>query len=104
MADFLVVRRGLPDVSRILGVRRVFFPAAVTRYRADRYGVAIGPAVRVVGAIRVEGIIDGKVPDFAMVGLVAVGILWPVAFTAVLSIEPAGSAAVRSAVGHGLQL
>ena len=68
LADFLGVRRRLPDISRILGVRRAFLPTAVARYRADRYAVAFGPAVRVIGAIGVEGILDRQVPDFAMVG------------------------------------
>ena len=76
----------------------------MARYRADRYAVAFGPAVRVVGAIGVEGILDRQVPDFAMVGQRVVGMLRPVALTAVFSIEPAGSAAVLSAVGHGSQL
>ena len=104
LTDFPGVRRRLPDISRIFGVRRLFLPTAVARYRADRYAVAFGPAVRVVGAIGVEGILDRQVPDFAMVGQRVVGMLRPVALAAVFSIEPAGSAAVRSAVGHGPQL
>ena len=85
-----------------MGVRRVFLPAAVARYGADQYAVAFGPAVRVVGAIGVEGILNRQVPDFAMVGQCVVDMLRPVALAAVFSIELAGSAAVRSAVGHGL--
>ena len=50
LADFLGVRRRLPDISRILGVRRAFLPTAVARYRADRYAVAFGPAFTIVGA------------------------------------------------------
>ena len=104
LTDFLVVRRGPPDVSRIFELGLVFFPTAVARYRADRYAVAFGPAVRVVGAIGVEGIIYRQVPDFAMVGECVFGVSVPVALDAVLSIEPAGSTAVRSTVGHGWQL
>ena len=91
LTDFLVVRRGLPDISRIFELGLVFFPTAMVRYRADRYAVAFGPAVRMVGAIRVEGIIYRQVPDFEMVGQCVVGMPRPVAFTAVFSIEPAGA-------------
>ena len=68
LTDFLGVRRGLPDIPRVFDLRLVFFPTAVARYQADRYAVAFGPAVRVVGAIGVEGILNRQVPDFAMVG------------------------------------
>ena len=34
------------------GLRLVFFPTAMARYGADRYAVAFGPAVRMVGAMR----------------------------------------------------
>ena len=34
------------------GLGLVFFPTAMARYRADRYAVAFGPAVRMVGAMR----------------------------------------------------
>ena len=104
LTDFLVVRRGFPDISRIFESGIVFLPSAMALYRAYRYAVAFGPAVRVVGAIGLEGILDRQVPDFAMVRQRVVAMPEPIAFTAVLSIEPAGSAAVRSAVGHGSQL
>ena len=54
----------------------------MARYRADRYTVAFGPAVRVVGAISVEEIIYRQVPDFAMVGQCVVDMSMPIAFTA----------------------
>ena len=81
LTDFLSVRRGLPDISRIFEFGLVFFPTAVARYRADRYAVAFWPAVRVVGAIRVEGIIYRQIPELAMVGQCVVGMPVSVAFT-----------------------
>ena len=57
LTDLLGVWRRLPELSHI-GV-------AMNVHRPDGYGVAVGPMVRVIGAVGVEGIRYGEVADLA---------------------------------------
>ena len=67
------------------------------------YGVAVGPAVRVVCAVGVERVLDRDIPDFTVGRYAGVRMLQPVALAAVCPVEPASAAAVRPSVWHGAQ-
>ena len=68
--------------------------ACIPRNRSERYGIALGPTVRVVSAVGVEGVFDFEMPDFAIGVHIAIGSAWEAALTVILPIEPAGSAAI----------
>ena len=80
----------LPYLLRIRGWYPVFPGvakpvASVSRNRPDGDGIALGPAVRVVCAIGIEGVFDLEMPDFAIGRLTAIGSAWDAALTAVQS-------------------
>ena len=89
----------LPYLLRIRGWHPVFSiiaesTACIPRNRSDRYGIALGPAVRVVSAVGVEGVFDFEMPDFAIGLHIAIGSAWDAALTAILPIEPTGPTAI----------
>ena len=95
-ADLLGVGRVAPRVSCAAPLVPLML-----RDGANGDGVAVGAAVRVVGAVGIERAVDRHVADLAVVRLGVPGVPAPVAVAAVLAIEPAGAAAVGSSIRHG---
>ena len=62
-------------------------------HRPDGYGVAVGPVVRMIGAVGVEGIRYGEVADLPETRDVRIEFHGPT-LAAVGAVEPAGAAAV----------
>ena len=67
--------------------------AGMPRDWSYRNGVAVGPSMRMVGAVRPEWIRDRNVPDLAVV--LAVSMRIEAALATIPPVEPAGTAAVR---------
>ena len=94
----LRIGRRYPHLAPIAHPRTVSL--ACSHDRADRNRVPLRPPVRMISAVRPEGILDRYIPDLAE------GFHLPVAspvvtpFTAVPAVKPAGPTAVRTPVGH----
>ena len=93
-ADLLGVGRLDPDIPPAFG------RPAVPHDRPDGNRVAIRPPVRMVGAVGVERVLDGHIPNLAVRRNRSVLMPQPITLAPVRSVEPAGSAAVGAPVGH----
>ncbi len=93
-SHFLSIGRRIPHLATTISF-------TVDEHWSDRYGVWIPAAVRMVAAVGIEGILNRKLTNRAVIGL-GVGCVRIPALAFVLGVEPASTTAIRTTIWHAI--